>query len=224
MVLRRILMICVHYLTKSLRPNYGEMRNRIVQLLERILKNEADEDDLVKVGKSIFEIGSMNKFWSKLYAALYKDLIISFPIMEYIYEKNFNSFLTLFKDIRHVDSEKDYDEFCRVNKENESRRALSCFFVHLMKNEVIAVTALTEVIYSLQDKFMELIEVEGKQNETEEIAANLVIMVAGGGSILYGKDKIHHFVTQLIDLPIRNYPSLTRKTVFKFMDLLESLE
>ena len=69
----------------------------------------------MKVGKSIFEIGSMNKFWSTLYAKLYKDLIHIFPIMKQISEKSFESFLTVFEVIRYVDAEKDYDEEDGIN-------------------------------------------------------------------------------------------------------------
>ena len=181
-------------LNKITKSNYNEMRDKILILLKRILENKASEEDLVRVGKSIFEIGSMNKFWSELYATLYKDLITTFPVMEYIYEKNFSSFLTLFKNIQHVDSEKDYDEFCRVNKENASRRALSCFFVHLMKNGVIPVEDLCKVISSLQTKFLELIQMVDKRNETEEIAANLVTMVAGGGHLLYEREAVRAFI------------------------------
>ena len=42
-----------------------------MKLLENILNNDASEEDLLKVGKSIFEIGSMNKFWAELYATRY---------------------------------------------------------------------------------------------------------------------------------------------------------
>ena len=61
-----------------------------------------DKKELEKVGESIFEIGSINKFWSELYANLYKDLIEKFPIMMEIYQNNFKTFMTLFDTIRFM--------------------------------------------------------------------------------------------------------------------------
>ena len=69
-------------LNKLTQSNYREMCNNITKLLENILQNNASEEDLLKVGKSIFEIGSMNKFWSELYASLYKDFNINLSYYE----------------------------------------------------------------------------------------------------------------------------------------------
>ena len=211
------------FLNKLTQSNYREMCSNITTLLEKILENNASEEDLLKVGKSIFEIGSMNKFWSELYASLYKDLISTFPIMNSIYEKNFESFLTLFETIRYIDAEKDYDEFCRINKENENRRALSSFFVHLMKNNVIPVEKLLEIIQSLQSKFMELIVCKDRKNEVEEIAENLVIIIQGGSDIFYNIEEIVQFIERVGTLEVKDYDSLTRKTIFKFLDLEDEL-
>ena len=47
-----------------------------------------------------------------------------------------------------MDCLENYDLFCEVNKENEKRRAMSCFFVHLMNNGVIS----KGDIYTLMNK------------------------------------------------------------------------
>ena len=79
------------YLNKLTGKGYDEITECIISLIKDIIKEE-NNDALEKVGKSIFEIGSLNKFWSKLYARLYKDLIVNFAIMKDICLKNFNSF------------------------------------------------------------------------------------------------------------------------------------
>ena len=45
--------------------------------------------------------------------------------------------LLKFKLSENEDSEFNYDEFCKINKENEKRRSMGSFFVHLMNNTVI---------------------------------------------------------------------------------------
>ena len=81
------------HLNQITKENYDEMREHIKNILKLILKNKFEMEDLIKVGKSIFEVGSLNQFWSKLYAKLYKDLADEFPLMKSICEKNFDSFM-----------------------------------------------------------------------------------------------------------------------------------
>ena len=76
------------YLNKLTDKNYDEISGCIITIIKDIIKEE-DNTALEKVGKSIFEIGSFNKFWTLLYARLYKDLINNFDIMRDICIKNF---------------------------------------------------------------------------------------------------------------------------------------
>ena len=169
----------------------------------------------------------MNKFWSKLYADLYKELMESFPVMKDICMQNFESFSTLFDNIRYV-SEDDYDEFCLVNKENNKRRSISSFFVHLMKEGVIETSKIADIIVKLSDKFTEYISIDGMKNQVDEICENLFILIKEGietiesdDSLEETYDKITNFVAQVTKLKTKDYKSFTSKTLFKFMDLVE---
>ena len=76
-------------LNKLTSKNYEEMKNNIISLLKKIIDKNCKEAELEKIGATIFEIGSINKFWSALYAKLYKTIIATFPLMENIYQTNF---------------------------------------------------------------------------------------------------------------------------------------
>jgi hypothetical protein len=213
-------------LNKITSSNYKEIHGKIIILLKKILDDEPEESELIKVGESIFNIGSSNKFWSKLYAQLYKDLLTSFPVMKPICNKNFISFLSLFENIRYVSAEEDYDEFCAVNKENSKRRSISSFFVQLMKNNIIDPPKILNVINVLKNKFMEYILLDDKKNEVDEIGENLVIMISEGDETFSSNadvsdeyETIKEFVSDVASMKSKNYKSLTSKTVFKFMDL-----
>jgi len=213
-------------LNKITSTNYGEMRDNIVDVLRLVLESDPEDEELVMVGTSIFEIGSMNKFWSKLYAELYKDLIATFAPMQEIYRKSFAVFLNLFDNIRYVSAEEDYDEFCRVNKENENRRAMSSFFLHLMKHGVIEANEILDLIESLQSKFRGFIGEEGRKNEASEIAENLVVLIGNGKEELERSDEwegIVSFVEEIINADVSQHLSLTNQILFKFMDLEEDL-
>tara|TARA_B100000674_G_scaffold497635_1_gene532177 strand:+ start:1389 stop:2354 length:966 start_codon:yes stop_codon:yes gene_type:complete len=216
-------------LNKLTSTNFEDMQKNIMTSLTNIMNKNCKEEDLEKIGEAIFEIGSINKFWSALYAKLYKGILNAFPAMNNIYQKNFNNFMLLFSNIRFVPAEENYDEFCKVNKENEKRRSMGSFFVHLMNNEVIAHTAILDLIETLKNNMLELIDQDNKKEEVEEFGENIVILIDGGKDILESSTREHgftwddcvEFVEAMTKRKVANHPSLSNKVVFKFMDLEE---
>jgi len=218
-------------LNKLTSNNYDDMEKQIMQSLTTIIGKNCKEEDLEKIGEAIFEIGSINKFWSALYAKLYKTILGTFPAMNDIYKKNFNNFLSLFKNIRYISAEEDYDEFCKVNKENEKRRSVGSFFVHLMNNDVIKEIAIFELIEQLKIKMIDLMDIEGKKEEVAEFSENIVILINSGKEKLeastidtaFGWDECVEFIEEMTKKNVKNHVSLSNKVVFKFMDLEEDI-
>jgi hypothetical protein len=210
-------------LNKLTQKNYDELLNKIKMMLNNLIESKASEEDLLKVSKSIFEIGCMNKFWSKLYAKLYKDLIRDFPLMNEIYKKSFKSFINVFENIRTVDNNDDYELLCEINKENTKRKSLSSFFVHLMNESVIDSKTIGDIINLLIVKFNDLMN--GKENKLiiDEITENLFILINESKETLskdYEKfDKIIEFIDFVINCDYKNIGGISSKTVFKFLDL-----
>jgi len=213
-------------LNKLTATNYEEITEAIGNILSRVLIMDVDKKELAKVGESIFEIGSINKFWSELYANLYKDLIEKFPIMMEIYQNNFKTFMTLFDNIRFINAEEDYDLFCSINLENAKRRALSSFFVHLMNNGTIKSYEIMHIIVKLREKFITNMNDSDKKNEVGEIAENLCIIIRNGAKLLRGEAQwatLEDFIKMVSEISSREKMGVSTKTVFKFMDLYEEL-
>ena len=218
-------------LNKLTSNNYEDMEKHIMQSLTTIIDKNCKEEDLEKIGEAIFEIGSINKFWSAVFAKLYKTILSTFPAMNEIYKKNFNNFLSLFNNIRYVSAEEDYDEFCKVNKENEKRRSVGSFFVHLMNNDVIKEVAIFDLIKQLKETMFSFMNMENKKEEVAEFAENIVILINGGKAkleasnidITFGWDECVEFIEDMTTRKVSNHPSLSNKVVFKFMDLEEEL-
>ena len=219
------------YLNKLTEDNYNEISECIVLLIKDIIKEE-NNDALEKVGKSIFEIGSFNKFWSKLYARLYKDLIKSFEIMKEICLKNFNSFEDLFTNINYIDPKDDYNLFCEYNKENEKRRALSSFFIICASYNIIEKNDMEKIIVNFINKIHELMDLKNKQNTIEEIVTNISVMLhvimRHDVKFLMQLDQYEFIRKNILNfaksINYKQHPSLTQKIVFKFMDLNDELE
>ena len=219
-------------LNKLTETNYEDMSKNILRCLSNIINKNGQREELEKIGKTIFEIGSINKFWSSIYAKLYKTMMTSFPIMIEVYQSNFNSFIQLFKTIRYISPEENYDKFCNINKENEKRRSMSSFFVHLMNNDVIKVCEILNIINDLKEMMFTEMSQENKKVEVEEIAENIVILIEQGKDKLdceleeevnMNWDSCTEFIEEMASMKPSDYPSLSNKVIFKFMDLEDEL-
>ena len=213
-------------LNKITCENYNEMSGSIIKIMEEVKGCEHTEEDLIKLGEAIFDIGSSNEFYSKLYASLYYDLIKVFPFMKDICMKNFTSFMQLFSNIEYVNPDKDYDKFCRINKENAKRRAIALFFINLMSNKIITINNMTEFVLNLLEKHRKFVKEDNVKNIVDEISENIFIMLTSGKELLSKtsswKDMIS-YITEISLMKASGYPSLSNKTIFKFMDILETI-
>ena len=212
------------YLNKLTDKNYEEMFDAIVTIIKEIV-NENDNNTLEIVGKHIFEIGCLNKFWSGLYAKLYKDLIEKYPIMQEICVKNFNSFENIFATINFADAQENYNLFCEYNKENEKRRALSEFFIVCCGYDVIDKIKMQDIIINFFEKIEEYKNDSSKVELIEEIISNLSIMLAKGHGFLKHLDKfniIEEKIDEYSSMVSKKYSGFSQKVIFKFMDIQEN--
>lgn len=211
-------------LNKITKTNYAT----VVKSISNIMTNmdTDDENSLLKLGEAIFLIGSSNEFYSKLYSTLYKDLIRNFPFMKIICMKNFLSFNSLFENIEYIAAEENYDKFCDINKDNEKRRALSCFFTNLMLMDIIDRELMIDLINNLIDKQRDSFDDINEKKVIDEIAENIFILITLGKSHLCTHDKwkqIYHYIEKISNAPASLYAGLSNKTIFKFMDILETI-
>ena len=88
-------------LNKLTDKTYDIMLEDIICIMKDINKEE-DQSSFEKIGEAIFEIGSVHKFWSRVYATLYQELIEKFPIMKNICIKNFENFKGIFENINYI--------------------------------------------------------------------------------------------------------------------------
>ncbi len=212
-------------LNKITSKNYDDMHKKLIELLKNVISTQPKEDDMLKIGNSIFEIGSMNKFWSKLYAKLLGDIIEIFPIMETIYNKSIDNFMIYFDNIRFVSAEENYDKFCLINKENEKRRSLSSFFVHLMNNDLLSIKIIGDIVLKLVNKFKNDMDNIEKKEIINELGENICIFIKDGGEKLETSYENFHefneFIKDISESSNKIHPGLTSKIIFKFLDLLE---
>lgn len=170
---------CLNKLSES---NYEVQRDVLFQHIALLLESEAEstssEQDMLKIATSVFDIASTNKFYSEIYAILYKELTCQFPIFKDIIIRFISQYLENIGKIQFVDSNLDYDLYCENNKNNDKRKAMSAFLVNLMKLELIQMDEILNIILMLQETVLSYVDQENKSCEVEEITENVYIFVS----------------------------------------------
>lgn len=211
-------------LNKITSDNYEVMKDK---LLVEMRSYNINEENMSKICKDIFSIATNNKFYSKVYAQLYKELIDTYDNFENIYNTSFDEFIKIFNNIEFVNSEEDYDEYCRVNKQNEIRKALTIFFVNLMKLDVISENKIIHLIINLQNLINNYKENQEKRNVNVYIADILYLfIVEGKENIQHNKelyDIIEYNIKDIININIKENKGITKKMIFKYMDILDKM-
>ena len=216
------------YLNKMTDKNYNENKDQITAILDKFVEDGISDENMLRVTTIIFDIASNNRFFSKIYADFYCVLMNKYEVMQQAFENSFESFMELFSTIEFVDPEKDYDKFCKVNKNNEMRKSLSTFFVNLCNNEVLSVDRLMKLLQGMLQKVMELRNEKNKKCEVDEYTENIAILYNKGvlekivaSNYLIEGMTVDETIQILASCKAKDYLSLSNKAVFKYMDMVD---
>ena len=210
-------------LNKLTDKNYNEFKIKIIELIP-----ENNLEETKQIGNIIFEIASANRFYSKMYADLYCELIEKFKEMKSTFDECFENFIDLFNNIEYVDAGVDYDMFCKNNKDNEKRKALSTFFLNLMTNGILSKSQIINILVILLNQINNYILQDNKKNEVDEITENVAILYTK--EIMESEElkeftvknvSVFDFIELIANSKAKSYKSLTNKAIFKFMDMNE---
>lgn len=208
--------------------NAIELHNKIIEIIEKVVSENA-ESDLSNIGTNIFDIASSNRYYSKIYADLYTDLSYKFEFIRSKYQENLQRFTDLFNNIEYVDPNVDYDRFCEINKINEKRKSLAAFYINLMYNGIISKDEIMTITRNLLAKIYEYISIDNKKNEVEELTETIALLYK---KQLYEDDEgenyeqieghtVSEIIEKIANSKVKDYKSLTNKSLFKFMDLID---
>lgn len=237
------------YLNKLTDKTYTAMLSNILKEIAALFTASTDDKSeehntvavMNRIASSIFTTASSNSFYSEIYARLFRDLMAEYAVFREIFEKNLASFMSLFETIEYCDPKKNYDKFCDINKANEKRKAMSLFIVNLMKNGIVEKKHVLAIMRQIQELMYTNMRQEGKTNEVDELAENLYIMVKHSHSVLKTAassaasatpdstevaelfaERLEQIV-EISKLKIKSKPSITNKTIFKHLDMLDEI-
>jgi len=213
-------------LNKMSIKNFEAQKNEIIQYIEGLSPTNYLVE-IRQIASSIFHIASTNKFFSEIYANLYKILMEKFDIFKEILDDFTEHFIDSMQNIKYVSQNDDYDKYCKYNQENDARKATSAFITNLMINGVLAKESLIQIILQMQGLIEVNIDIPDKVNEVEEITENLFIILSAGLHQIseYSEwnmivDKIRVFSSY----KPKEKKSFSSRVIFKFMDILQKIK
>ena len=215
--------VCLNKVSES---TYNDVLAQLKTILTTSFES-ANEEELHKIGDSIFEIVSNNKFFSRLYANIYTELMNTFPPLNAIFVSNYDSYISLFRNIEYVDPDTDYNKFCANNLINERRKAVSAFFVNLAINGTITHERVSAILKELVETVLTQMVQPNKSNEICELIENIAILFTPAIShdVVISHDGTDQTIAEVImclsKTKMKTYPSLSSKAIFKCMDLVQ---
>lgn len=236
--------ICLNKISSK---NYDSQKDAIFQYINLIIEKNKDimdndlsidpntyeklespdssvNDDLHKIAVSIFDTASTNKFYSELYATLYKELSANYPIFMEIIDGFIQTYLENISLIRFVDSSVNYDKFCSNNKENDKRKAMTVFIVNLMKKELYPKLSVLDIIINLQNSILAYVDLPDKVNEVEEITENIFLFITNIEKECLDVERWPMVVENIktcSQYKVKDHVSISSRVIFKYKDICD---
>ena len=219
------LRICFNKLSDK---NEKEMTEEIISNFDKVIEYTEKTDEIKKICQMMFDIATSNRFYSRVYARLYKVLMNKHEIFRNIYEVYSESLLDVFDTINFVDSEKNYDDFCKNNIENEKRRSQCVFMINLVKEEVSDKNIIVSALDTIIEKFKDWSTNKEKKNHIEELTELMYIVVVNSNELFNEHEKWGEMINTIKDFSERelsdDFPGLSNKVLFKCMDIIDEIE
>lgn len=206
------------------------IKSAISEFINEVNASEDCKSITEKFSKDLFNIMSTNKFFSELYTSLYKELLTDFNFLSEHFLQEITAFKHTIDCIQYCDPNVDYDNFCNYTKINDTRRATTMFIVNMFKNNIIGMETVLDILHYFLQKSLEFIDTENKINEVEEITENIFLIVSNcheffdESSETYWKDTILPIIIQISQMKLKEHASLSNRFLFKYMDIIDSLE
>jgi len=215
-------------LNKMSIKTYDEINTNVISNIDELLSQNISDEEANKISSIIFDIVSSNRFYSKLYANLYSNLLSKYEFIKLVFKEKEASLCDVLNNVHYVSPDENYDLFCKMNNENEKRKALISFFINLVLYDVIAIGKIEELLIQLLDKLNVLIKEENKKFVVDEYIEIIFILYnkelfnnENKNFTVDNHNKIVEIIKHLAGVKVKTYPSLSSKSIFKLMDIIE---
>lgn len=212
-------------LNKMSAANYEKQKNAVLGFVGSVA--DSSEEDIRRISKAIFDITSTNKFYSEIYANMYKELIGVNGAFRKLLDEFVDGFTNMDSAPVYVDPDQDYDGFCVYSKACDVRKSTSTFLVNCLKIELVDPGQIVAIL----SRFMEYVDAnkrsDGFAKFIEEVIENVYIIASLCADELSKTADWNNIVLptlkRLVAEKNEGHASLSSRATFKCMDLLEKI-
>lgn len=212
--------ICINKMSAK---NYDSQRDAIFAFILEI-NQEEDSESLEKIANAIFDIASTNKFYSEMYAKLYRELIDVYPVFQKVMDVFLHKYMDSLQEIKYADPNVDYDLFCVYTKQSDKRKATAQFLVHMMREKILSPDYILSIISDLIEKVRENMDTDGKINEVEEITELVNIFVSQTIGFIVLSSNLIDLLREFAKYKLKEKKSLSSRIIFKYTDLVTLID
>jgi hypothetical protein len=216
------------FLNKLTTANYDTQVESIIETVKSIIALDDDDEKiqaaLTQTTEVILQVACSNKYYSALYAKLYMRLV---DIHEQFLEEKgrvCDKFLNALQEIEIVDPNVDYDRFCAVNKKNDERRAMMLYIINLYKTSGCSIAELSSVVIKIDEMIHNRVSESSFIEYTNELTeimnifvTNMVTEIKSNKEWVFVKDRIVDYSKY----KTKDYPGMSSRTIFKYMDMVD---
>jgi len=194
---------CLRELNKMTEENKEEKMKLICSILEK------NQEEIQSFAPLFFQSLCKQVFFSKIYASLFLYLQ-QWTIFQDVFQNQYKIYVDSFHAI-HTCSPDEYDEYCRLKKENDERRAFSVFMVYCVQNGSVARSCYDETMKILVKCIKDTLMLD-KKEVMNEYVEHLYLLVTT-------MKQMHPIVGEIIKMNPKDYPGLNHKMIFRCMDI-----
>ena len=192
--------------------------------IKEILNTTEDINPLIQI---IFEIASENKFYSELYSRIYTNLLCEYPVMMTVVKEKIIEYLNIFRNMV-TENITDYDDLCKMNKQNDKLKAFSSFIRNLTTMNSLDSTHINHILEVLFQELLTSIRKENEKKKVDEIVENIAILYNESfflenrcSNSDFGDMSYQALIQEFANMKLKQYPSITNKSIFKCRDIIE---
>ena len=214
------------YLNKTTDKTKSDMYVKITNILSQIIHPDMVPENMVRLSDAIYEISSANKFYSKLFAGMYVDLVQEYPKLTGTLDAKMQRFtdLSMFDAIAINTDTTSYEQSCKNNKNNDMLKAETTFLGHIL-TITYKFDAITNVLIELADRIdASKMDAAAKNNNHEVIEYVYILfklLKVTHTDEASASAKPHAKVLALSKCKAKECPGLASKLIFKCMEMME---
>lgn len=210
------------HMNKLTSKNYDDNLIQITELIDTLL--ETDSDSIQQVVDILVSVSCNNKYYSNLYAKIYMTMADKHECFAVGKTNIIIDYLKELNNIYTVDPNVDYDKFCELNKINEKRRSRLLFITHLYKedgydnNDILRI--INDINQQITDKIPDKIHTELINELAEDVnifVTNMVEQIKTDNDFTFILDDVRSYST----CNLKEYPGVSSRVKFKYMDMLD---